>query len=54
MQPRRPAPRLATMKTIEDEAMKKFMKSVTYLLAAAALGTLVIVFLQSTSMLAGS
>lgn len=34
--------------------MSKFMKSVTYLAAAAALVTLVFVVFQSTSMLASS
>jgi hypothetical protein len=34
--------------------MTKFTKTVTYVLAAAAAVTLVIVVLQSTSMLAGS
>lgn len=34
--------------------MTKFTKAVTYLIAVAAACTLILVFLQSTSMLAGS
>ncbi|GJE19517.1 hypothetical protein AIGOOFII_4267 [Methylobacterium marchantiae] len=34
--------------------MTKFTKAITYVTAAAALATLIIVVLQSTSLLAGS
>ena len=36
------------------KAMTKFNKTITYVLAAAAFATLIVVFLQSTSMLASS